>query len=153
LKPPHTVDLRVVPITVKAATKWVAEFHRHLPRVGGGLFACAVADTSGALRGVGIVGCGARVWQGTTKMTITRIATDGAPNACSMLYGALCRAGKALGYTEAWTYTLPEEPGASLRGAGFKCVGWSAGGEHSREGRYRAPAARPEPKQRWRRDL
>lgn len=113
----------------------------------------AVRDASGTIRGVGIVGNGPQVWEGTTKMVITRVATDGAPNACTMIYGALCRAGKALGYTEAWTYTLPEEPGTSLKAAGFEDMGLTAGGEHDRPSRRRAPAVRPEPKRRWRRIL
>lgn len=86
-------------------------------------------------------------------MVITRVATDGTPNACSLIYGALCRAGRALGYTEAWTYTLPEEPGASLRASGFTEMGFTAGGEHSRVSRPRKAAIRPEPKRRWRRLL
>ena len=87
---------------------------------------------------------------------ISRVATTGAENACSKLYGALCRAAKALGYVEAWTYTLPEEPGTSLRAAGFEEMGLTAGGEHDRPkqpNRRRAPAMRPEPKRRWRRRL
>jgi hypothetical protein len=77
----------------------------------------------------------------------------GAENVCSMLYGALCRAGKALGYTEAWTYTLPHEPGISLRAAGFDRRGLTKGGEYDRPSRHRAPAVRPERKQRWVRRL
>lgn len=86
-------------------------------------------------------------------MVITRVATDGTPNACSAIYGALCRAGRALGYTEAWTYTLPEEPGTSLRAAGFTDMGLTAGGEHNRPARPRKAAVRPEPKRRWLRRL
>lgn len=86
-------------------------------------------------------------------MVITRVATDGVPQGCSMLYGALCRAAKALGYREAWTYTLPEEPGISLRAAGFEDMGLTKGGEHDRPSRRRKPAARPDRKRRWRRVL
>lgn len=86
-------------------------------------------------------------------MIITRVATDGVPNGCSMLYGALCRAGKALGYTEAWTYTLPDEPGTSLRAAGFTHQGISKGGEYDCPSRPRKPAVRPEPKHRWMRTI
>jgi hypothetical protein len=145
-------NLRVVPCTAKQAQAWVAKLHRHLPRVGMSRFAAAVADETG-WRGVGIVGNGPRVWEGTRRAVITRIATDGAPNACSMLYGALCRAARALGYVEVWTYTLPEEPGTSLRAAGFVEMGTTDGGEHDRPSRRRAPAVRPEPKRRWMRKL
>jgi hypothetical protein len=90
-------------------------------------------------------------------MVITRVAVIAAPPRfdghaqpyCTMIYAALCRAGEALGYNEAWTYTLPWEDGRSLRAAGFIDMGLTAGGEHSREGRPRAPAVCAEPKRRW----
>lgn len=145
--------LSVVPITVKAARARVAAWHRHLPDLQGGLFAAAVADESGEICAVAVAGNPARVWQGTGRIVISRVATPGVPNACSALYGALCRAAKALGYREAWTYTLPEEPGISLRAAGFEDMGCTSGGEHDRPSRRRAPAKRPDPKRRWRRVL
>jgi hypothetical protein len=37
----------------------------------------------------------------------------------SMLYGALTRAAKALGYRHVITYKLVSEPGVSLKAAGF----------------------------------
>lgn len=144
--------MKTRPFTIKAARAWVREVHRHLKIVNGGRFAVA-AEHDGKVVGVGIVGNGPRVWEGTTKMVITRVATDGTRNACSLIYGALCRAGRALGYTEAWTYTLPEESGTSLRASGFEDMGITEGGEHHRESRPRKPAVRPEPKRRWRRVL
>lgn len=140
------------PITVKAAAKWVRETHRHLPNVQGGLFAVAIAADN-ELRGVAIAGNPPRVWQGTGRVVISRVSTDGAQNGCSMLYGAICRAAKALGYREAWTYTLPEEPGTSLRAAGFIDMGLTDGGEWSRPSRARSPTARPDKKRRWMRPL
>lgn len=143
------MTMRVVPCTIRAAQKWLLQHHRHLPKVNGGRFAVAVADDTG-IRGVALAGNGPRVWEGSTRMTITRVATDGAKNACSMLLGALCRAGAALGYTEAWTYTLPGEPGTSLRASGFNFAGISQGGKsHSSSKRHREPAVCPQPKQRW----
>jgi hypothetical protein len=145
--------LRIAPITVKAARAWVRAHHRHLPDVQGGLFASAVVDDASTLRGVAVAGNPARVWQGQAKLVISRCATDECPNACSALYGSLCRAAKALGYREAWTYTLPDEPGTSLRAAGFVDQGVTAGGEHDRPSRHRRAAVRPEPKRRWLRIL
>ncbi len=145
-------NITVVPCTVKRAKAEVLRLHRHLKVVGWGRFAVAVA-VNGAVVGVGLVGNGPQVWEGSSKMVITRVATDGTPNACSKIYGALCRAGRELGYTEAWTYTLPEEPGTSLRASGFKDMGLTAGGEHDRKGRPRAKAVRAEPKRRWLRVL
>lgn len=146
------MSLRVVPCTVKAAQAYCLAYHRHLPRVQGGLFAVGAADEL-QLRGVGIAGNPARVWQGTGRIAITRCVTDGCPNACSLIYGALCRAARALGYSEAWTYTLQEEPGTSLRAAGFLEAGTSRGGDWGREGRGRAAAVCSGPKTRWVRHL
>ncbi len=127
--------------------------HRHLPRIEGGLFAVGVVDDTGSLHGVAVAGNAARVWNGTARLVITRVGTDGVRNGCSVLYGALCRAGKALGYREAWTYTLPSEPGTSLKAAGFKDMGLGKGGEHDRENRPRNKAVSAEPKRRWMRRL
>ena len=138
----------LAPSTVKHARKLVASWHRHLPEVQGGLFAVGVID-GGQYVGVGIAGNPPRVWQGTGKLVITRVATPGFENACSMIYGALRRAAKALGYAEVWTYTLPDEPGTSLRAAGFIDMGLTDGGEWSRPSRSRKRAMRPEPKRRW----
>lgn len=144
--------LKIEPITIKAAMRKVAEWHRHLPRVQGGLFAAAVA-IDGEIRGVAIAANPPRVWQGTRRFVIARVATDETRNACSMLYGAICGAAQRLGYREAWTYTLPEEPGTSLRAAGFVEQGMTDGGEHDRPSRHRKPARRADPKRRWRRVL
>lgn len=99
--------------------------------------------------GVGIAGNPARVWQGTGKIVISRVATDESKNACSMLYGSLCRAAKALGYREAWTYTVDGESGVSLRAAGFTCLGMTGDGEHGRKSRPRKAAVLPQRKYRW----
>jgi len=124
-----------------------------LPNIQGGLFAVQCVDDSGVCLGVAVAGNPARTWQGTGRLVISRVATDGAENACSMLYGAICRAAKALGYREAWTYTLPDEPGTSLRAAGFMDMGLSDGGEWNRPSRARNKAIKPEPKRRWLRRL
>lgn len=145
--------MRIAPCSVKEAKRWVREYHRHLKRIQGGLFAAKVVDAAGQTRGVAIAGFGPRAWNGTGRLVITRVSSDGARNACSALYGAMCRAGKALGYREAWTYTLPGEPGTSLRAAGFIFMGETDGGEHDRPSRRRAPAIHPEPKSRWMRVL
>jgi L-amino acid N-acyltransferase YncA len=144
--------LTIAPITVKAALKRVKEWHRHLPDLQGGLFAATVL-ADGECVGVAVAGNPAKAWQGTGRIVIARVATNEERNACSKLYGAMCRAAQALGYREAWTYTLPEEPGTSLRAAGFEDMGLTAGGEHDRPSRRRKPAVRPEPKRRWRRIL
>jgi hypothetical protein len=141
--------MRIAPITVKQAQAVVLKVHRHLKRVQGGLFAVAIADGDDTI-GVGLAANPARVWQGTGRFVIARVAVmEGHQNACSMIYGALCRAGKALGYKEAWTYTLPHELGTSLRAAGFKEMGMTKAEEHDRPSRPRKPAVNAGPKKRW----
>ena len=91
-------------------------------------------------------------------LEVTRVATDGAHNACSALYGAIRRAAKALGYTRLVTYTLQEEPGASLRAAGWRQDAEAGGGTWSKPSRPRgdspqlfadAREPRSDVKQRW----
>lgn len=146
------MTIELAPCTVKAARAKVREWHRHLEEVQGGLFAVACAS-NGECVGVAVAGNPSRVWQGTGRLVISRVATPGHENACSMLYGALCRAAKALGYREAWTYTLPQEPGTSLKAAGFMDTGLTDGGEHDRPSRHRRPAKNNAPKRRWLRRL
>lgn len=111
--------LELRPIGVRAACAEVARLHRHLPRIVGGLFASSVF-VAGELVGVGVASQPkARLSRDGFTVEITRIATDGHRNACSKLYGALLRASAAVGYRKAITFTRLEEPGASLRAAGF----------------------------------
>lgn len=145
--------LSIVSCTVKEARRLVKAWHRELPDLQGGLFAAKVVNEGGDCVGVAVAGNPPRVWQGTGRLVISRVATDTTPNACSALYAALCRAAEALGYHEAWTYTLPHEPGTSLRAAGFVDMGLTDGGEHDRPSRHRRPAVRPERKRRWLRKL
>lgn len=151
----------LAPCSVKAALKQVRAWHRKLPKLQGALFAARVIGPDGECCAVGLFGNPCQEWQDTGRGVITRIAAqEGLPKvgehaapACTMLYGALCRAAKALGYREAWTYTLPEEPGTSLRAAGFIKMGLTDGGDYDRPSRNRKPAIRPEPKVRWLRQL
>lgn len=134
-------DLRIVPVTHKDANEFVRCVHRHNRPTLGAIFCVGVADA--VLRGVAIVGRPvARKLDNGTTVEILRVATDGARNACSMLYGACRRAAKALGYLRVITYTLPDEGGASLRAAGYRFDG-NAGGTGamwaSRPGRAAEP--------------
>ena len=60
-------------------------------------------------------------------LEVNRLCTDGSRNACSMLYAAAWRAARAMGYKRLVTYILESENGASLRAAGWKCVGQAGG--------------------------
>lgn len=147
------VGLRVAPIGLKAANAYVVKFHRHHKASAGHKWSVAVRDDSGELRGVAIA---SRPRAGGLddgdSLEVVRVCTDGAPNACSMLYGAVRRAAVAMGYEphRIFTYTLRTEPGTSLRAAGWHRDRETRGGEWSREGREREPALIADPKVRWR---
>ena len=127
----------VTPINLDEANAFVVAHHRHHKPVPGAKFCVAVSDESG-VRGVAIVGRPvARMLDDGWTLEVNRVCTDGAKNGCSMLYGAAWRASKALGFRRLITYTLPEEGGASLRGAGWECLGLRGGGNWNSKSRPR----------------
>lgn len=83
---------------------------------------------------------------------MSRPAAEGVRNGCTRIYGALTRAGKALGYRKALTYTRVDEPGTSLLAAGFRAVAKVKGRQHSCESRPRKKNELID-KIRWERDL
>ncbi len=111
--------LRLVPVSRAEAQAFIEAHHRHHSPPPGDVFRLAVAD-DGGIRGVAMVGrpVARRLDDGWT-LEVNRCCTDGARNACSMLYGAAWRATKALGYRRLITYTLIDEGGASLRAVGW----------------------------------
>ena len=112
--------MRLAPISIREANRYVLYYHRHHRPTQGALFALA-AEIDGQLVGVAIVGrpVGAGLQNGRT-VEITRVCTDGTPNACSFLYARCRRAAAALGYEKVVTYTRQDESGASPAGAGFE---------------------------------
>ena len=145
------MSLTIVPITQREAFAWVARTHRHHKPPRGSLVQLAVASEDEVV-GVAIVGRPvSRMLQDGWTAEVTRVATDGTRNACSMLYGAAWRAVRALGYRLLITYTLPEEGGASLRGAGFQLIGEAGGGSWSRTDRPRVDLHPMQVKLRWER--
>lgn len=143
--------LTLHPVTLKQANSFVQAHHRHHRPARGCKF-CLGVSADGELRGVAVVARPvSRMLDDGLTAEVVRVATDGARNACSMLLGAAWRACKAMGYHRLVTYTLPEEGGASLRGAGWRLVDSKAGGgEWSRAGRPRQLDAFPTcHKARW----
>ena len=144
------MKLKIVPCTLREARAYVEQHHRHHLPPQGGRFAVSVADEKGTIRGVAIVGTPvARLACDGWRAEVTRVATDGSPNACSALYGACWRAARALGYRELITYTLQHESGSSLRGAGWKCLGSAGGGSWSRKSRPRIDTHPTQEKIKW----
>lgn len=111
--------LRIVPVNRDQAYAAIAAWHRHHSPPLGYRFALGCAEGE---RLVGVATAGrpvARALDDGLTIEVTRVATDGTRNACSMLYGACWRAARALGYSRAITYTHATESGASLRAAGW----------------------------------
>lgn len=113
------MKLSLAPCTLEEANAFVALHHRHHRPTPVAKFSVAAID-SDVVVGVVIVGLPkARMAMDGWTLEVTRLATDGTRNACSLLYGAARRAAFALGYRRILTYTLAEEDGTSLRAAGF----------------------------------
>lgn len=111
--------LQVRRIDLADANAFVAKIHRHHEPTHGHKFSIAVYRGA-ALHGVAIVGRPvARLLDDNFTLEVTRVATDGEKNACSILYGACARAAEALGFARIVTYTLESEGGVSLRASGW----------------------------------
>lgn len=123
------MSLDIVPTTLKEANEFVLEHHRHHKPVTGHKFSIACADVeTEKVVGVAIVGRPvSRYLDDGWTLEVTRLCTDGTRNACSMLYAAAWRAARAMGYKKVITYILDTEGGASVKAAGYKCVGKAGG--------------------------
>jgi hypothetical protein len=127
------VRLRTVPVTFAQAREFITDWHRHHRPPVGHKYSIGIADERDVLVGVAVVGRPvARHLDDGLTLEVTRVATDGTPNACSALYAAAWQAARALGYRRLVTYTQHSESGASLRAAGWRVVaarppapGWS----------------------------
>jgi hypothetical protein len=121
--------MKVIPISISEANKFVANFHRHNKPVQGAKFAIGASDGD-KLIGVAIVGrpVSRHLDDGETAEVTRCCVLDDAPKgACSFLYSRCWRVWAAMGGSRLITYTLQSESGASLRGAGWKIVGQTPG--------------------------
>lgn len=142
--------LEITPVTLKEANGFVQKYHRHHRPSAGHKFSVAVANESGTIVGVAI--CGrpvSRYLDDGRTLEIARLCTDGTENACSKLYGAACRAAKAMGYTRVVTYILQSEPGTSLKASGFVCEGTAGGLEWTGKRKPKKQTYPKEMKTRW----
>jgi len=143
--------LEALPVTLREACAFIEAHHRHHnpPR---GCVCVIGAARGGSVVGVAVIGRPvARMAADGWTAEVTRLATDGTRNACSFLLGRAWRAVRALGYRRLITYTLPDEGGASLRGAGFTLIGEAGGGSWSRKERPRVDTHPLQMKLRWER--
>lgn len=129
------VHLRLVPTSQQDVRRYIAETHRHndAPLAAQIRMCVGIEDDEGKLRGVAVLGRPvARMLDDGRTAEVQRVATDGVKNGASMLYGACLRAAWAMGYDRVFTYTLEDEPGTSLRAAGWTEAGVSGGGSWDR---------------------
>lgn len=147
------MSLRLVPLSIKAADRFVAEHHRHhKPTHGKAKFAL------GAMCGERLVGVliAGRPKAGPlddgTRLELVRICTHGDErrNAVSFLIGRARRAATALGYTARLiTYIEQGEDGASLIAAGFCKVADVRAASWDRAARPRVDDHAIVPRERW----
>lgn len=138
---------------------FVRKWHRHLPRARpGDMSRFGVSPVGACLAGcVGVASVGrpAARKMPTGVLEVDRVATNGTANACSALYGAAARWARK--HSDAmWlvTYTLYDEPGVSLKAAGWYRDPWYRGRRQPKwtvAGASRADRQGPvaERKQRW----
>ena len=111
--------MRIRPITLREASAFIAEHHRHNKPPRGWKFGVGLA-AGDALVGVATAGRPvARHYDDGLTLEVNRTCTDGTRNANSKLYGAVWQAARAMGYLRCITYTQADETGASLRAAGW----------------------------------
>lgn len=111
--------MEIVPITLREASAFITEHHRHNKPPRGWKFGVGLR-CNGVLVGVATAGRPvARALDDGRTLEVNRTCTDGTRNANSMLYGAVWRAAKAMGYRRCVTYTQADETGASLKAAGW----------------------------------
>lgn len=141
--------LQIKPIHLREANEFVKQFHRHnLPTVGGKFaVACYQED-----RLCGVAICGrptARNADDGKTLEIYRNCTDGTKNACSKLYGACVRIGRAMGYEKVISYILESENGASIKASNFICEGKAGLRKQTGRRQKAKPVAPSEYKQRY----
>lgn len=122
--------MRTAPYPVKHAVRFVEQTHRRLKHAHHRMWAISLWD-DGQLRGVALVGAPkARLLSVEQKdapwpppyerLEVVRVAVEeGVRNGCSMLYGAAAKAARGMGAVDLLTYTDEDEPGTSLRAAGW----------------------------------
>lgn len=140
--------LRVKPITVRAAIPFVRHTHRRLPKIQGAMWAVSAVAGDDVV-GVALVGAPARKLSADTLAVLRVAVKEGYRNGCSMLYGACSRAARAMGADNLVTYTHEDEPGTSLKAAGWIDGGLTDGGSWDCPSRPRLPGIDEGPKRRW----
>ncbi len=116
-------SLHSVPTTYRDACRFIKDHHRHNKAPRGCLVTAGLADQTGELVGVLIIGRpNARAYQDGFTAEVTRTCVVNCKNANSYLYGLARKICSLLGYRRVITYTREGESGASLKAAGFTMI-------------------------------
>jgi hypothetical protein len=158
--------LQIRPIRLEDANTIIARLHRHHKPVHKHKFSAQVLNNGNAV-GVAIADRPvARMTDQVNVIEVVRLATDGTHNACSILYAAMAKAARALGFSRIQTFILESELGTTLKASGWQricskghyennctCAVFdyiSAGGDWNRPSRGGRRRDQPQtPKQRW----
>jgi hypothetical protein len=120
--------MKIRPIELKVANRYIIENHRHHKQVQGHKFSIGLFIED---KLIGILCCGRPVSRHLDNgfvLEVTRLCTDGTKNACSKLYSSAARIAKELGYDKIITYILESESGNSLIATGWICESKVCGG-------------------------
>lgn len=146
--------MRAIWIPQHEADLFISLHHRHHKPARGDLFRVAAVNDQGIVVGVAQVGRPvARGYNGKRVCEVTRLCTDGTRNACSFLYARAARLAKKHQVEKIITYILADEPGTSLKAAGWRFEAYTKGGSWNCESRSRTDKAPICVKQRWAKEL
>lgn len=110
--------MRISPISIRDADKFVALNHRHNKQAGNGKFAISCYEGE-ELIGVAIAGRPrSRHLDNGLTCEVYRVCTTGFKNSTSFLYNRVKRIAQLMGYEKVITYTLQSESGSSLKAIG-----------------------------------
>jgi hypothetical protein len=139
----------IKPCELKEAKDFIQKYHRHHKPPQGHRFSLKLVEEN-KIRGVIVVGRPIGRFQDDGEtIEITRVCTDGMPNACSMLIGAVRRVGKAMGWKRIISYILETENGASYKASNFQLMGITKGDTWNRKKRSRKDEQPTCIKKRW----
>ena len=120
--------MRLVPLKRKQAQDFVNKHHRHHKAPIGDIFRVGLQDGDKLIGVIMVCRPVSRYLDNGTTLEVNRLCVlDGYKNACSNLYAAAAKAGKALGYNHILTYILCTEKGTSLRAVGWNMEGTTKG--------------------------
>lgn len=152
--------LTVVPLHLREANALVAKLHRHHKPIRVAKFSIG-ASISGKLVAAAIsMRPASRHLDDGRTIEVCRMASvlpdddPDARNACSFLYGACARIAREMGFLKITTYILQDEPGMTLRGAGWtlektNCGGSKQGFRKNRPNGHEVSEITFTKKQRW----